>query len=253
MNTIKSLLVLWKDKNTNLYYHVGTLNYNGEKYTFQYTYNNDSHRKIKDAMRNGYRLHPAFPELKKEYISSSLFYAFDRRIPSSDRVDYISILKDLGLPIEADRMDILRETRGTLSGDAYSFEEPLRLSHNHQLETNFYINGMRYQQLTANWPSFVQIGDHLRAIPEEDNEYDTYAVRIETMDGIQLGYIPGVYAQAVKALIQQNIKLTLTVSEVRPTFAPQWWVRVGLFGDLNINDQNSFNEKELLGLILKTA
>src|SRR5699024_9502782 len=121
MNTIKSLLVLWKDKNTNLYYHVGTLNYNGEKYTFQYTYNNDSHRKIKDAMRNGYHLHPAFIELKNEYISSSLFYAFYRQIPSSDRVDYISILKDLGLPIEADRMDILRETRGTLSGDAYSF------------------------------------------------------------------------------------------------------------------------------------
>src|SRR5690625_1287601 len=127
MYPTKSLLVVWKNKATQIYYQVGTLNYDGEKYTFQYTYHRDTHRKLKEAMRNGYKLHPAFPDLNKIYISSALFASFDRRIPSIDRVDYNYVLNHLNLPLDADRMDILRETRGMLSGDAYSFEEPLRL------------------------------------------------------------------------------------------------------------------------------
>ena len=54
-------------------------------------------------------------------------------------IAYRSILKEFGLPKLADRMDVLRETRGTLAGDTYSFEEPLRLNGNKQ-STNFYIN-----------------------------------------------------------------------------------------------------------------
>ncbi|WP_163969660.1 hypothetical protein [Oceanobacillus halotolerans] len=127
MKFVKSLLVLWKSKHTNVYYHIGTLTFNGEVYVFQYTFHTDTYRKVHDALRNGYRLHPAFPKLEKKYESSTLFPAFDRRIPSHDRVDYQGILNSLGLPPEADRMDILRETRGILARDSYSFEEPLRL------------------------------------------------------------------------------------------------------------------------------
>ncbi|GAB3063529.1 HIRAN domain-containing protein [Virgibacillus ainsalahensis] len=252
MNKVKSLLVLWKNKRTNVYYHIGTLGFDGNKYTFQYTYHSDAHRKVKEALRNGYRLHPTFPKLEKEYISTSLFAAFERRIPSIDRVDYDKILDDLGLPFEADRMDILRETRGMLSGDAYSFEEPLRLYDDH-LETNFYINGMRHQGLPKKWPSLLQIGDRLHAIPEDDNEHDPYAVRIVTSGGLQLGYIPGVYAQAVKALLRRGTPLTLTVKDIRSTLAPQWWVYVGLSGELNSNEPSLYNDKELDGLLFRAA
>lgn len=247
----KSLLVVWKDKKSLLYYHVGTLNYDGEKYVFNYTIQSQSHRKVKEAIRNGYRPHPAFPDLYKEYISPYLFPAFDRRIPSSDRVDYDEILKALNLPENADRMDILRVTRGMLSGDAYSFEEPLRLNQNNIIETNFYISGMRHQGLGENWKSKVNVGDDLIAIPEPENDKDPYAVRIETGNGVKLGYIPGIYAQAVSALLRNNCKLKLTIKNIRPSFAPQWWVHVSLIGELSIR-QLQYHE-ELDGLILKVA
>jgi hypothetical protein len=253
MNKIKSLLVLWKSKKTTLYYHIGTLTYDGMKYIFQYTHHDDAHRKVREAIRDGYRLHPAFPDLEKEYCSRSLFYAFDRRIPSDSRVDYDAILNELNLPRTADRMDVLRATRGTLSGDVYSFEEPLGLSKDDHLKSHFYITEMRHRKLPEDWPSRIIAGDQLRAIREADNEYDQYAVQITTMDGIQLGYIPGVYAQAVSALLRQNIHVTLTVTETRPAYAPQWWVKVNLFADIKTNNPGGFNDRELAGLILKTA
>src|SRR5690625_6287851 len=110
MNKVKSLLVNWRDKKTTLYFHIGTLNYDGQSYTFEYTHHSMGSRKIHDAFECGYKLHPAFTELEKKYKSDVLFPAFDRRVPSSDRVNYLEILDDLGLPLEADRMDIDRKS-----------------------------------------------------------------------------------------------------------------------------------------------
>ncbi|MCC3356123.1 HIRAN domain-containing protein [Bacillus sp. REN16] len=253
MHSIKSLLVVWKSKEKNLYFHIGTLSYDGEKYIFEYTHHSNSHRKVLDAVRNGYRIHPAFPDVHKKYIAASLFPAFDRRIPSSDRVDYKKVLKDLNLPFGADRMDILRETRGILSGDAYSFEEPLRVYENNQFETNFYINGMRHQDLPENWVSRLSVGSSLQAIPDYDNEFDPYAVKMETVEGIQLGYVPGVSAQAVKALVERGVQLSFYVKEIKSTLAPQWWVRVNLIGNLETASDGIFNEKDFEGLIFKVA
>lgn len=249
----KSLLVVWKDFKTNLYYHVGTLNYDGEKYMFVYTIQSSSHRKVREAIRNGYRPHPAFPDLHKEYVSNKLFLAFDRRIPSKDRMDYDEILESLGLPKDADRMDILRETRGMISGDPYSFEEPLRLYDNQLLESNFYINGMRHQNLGTDWFQKIKSGDLLYAVPEKDNDVDPYAVRIETSSGLRLCYIPGIYAQAVSALIENDIPIKLTVQNIQPNKAPQWWVHVHLKSQLNLQALTKNSKRELEDLILKVA
>lgn len=77
MNTIKSLFLVWQNRETRLYYHIGTLNFDGEQYTFTYTYHSESNRSVLEALRNGYNLHPAFPELEKVYIAKSLFPAFN--------------------------------------------------------------------------------------------------------------------------------------------------------------------------------
>lgn len=255
MKATKSLLVLWQDKESTLYFHVGTLSYDGKKYMFEYTHHSNSLRNVHNALENGYRPHPAFPELEKKYESDNLFPAFNRRIPSSDRVDYIEILNNLQLPMDADRMDILRKTRGMLSGDHYSFEEPLRLNNKNNLQSHFYISGMRHQKLPANWSSKVYPNSKLTVVPEHDNKHDPYAVKIKTEDGQMLGYIPGVYAQAVKALIARGIDVKLTVSETQPTYAPQWWVRVHLCASLSTgkDQMNVPIVKELEDLIFQVA
>jgi len=254
MNSIKSLLVLWKNKLYNQYFHIGTLYFNGEQYKFHYTFNSDSPRKVKDAIQNGYRLHPIFPELEEEYTSNSMFATFDRRIPSSDRVDYSNILSDLGLASDADQMDILRETRGMLSGDAYSFEAPLRLYDDQHLETEFYVNGMRHRKLPNDWFTRIHIGDELVTALEPDNEQDPNAVRLENMDGLHLGYVPAVYAAAVKSLIETEIDVRLKVADIRPESAPQWWIRLDFYCDLKKIDEKLILDNQIIGgLILETA
>ena len=253
LNSIKSLLVLWENKIKKQYFHVGTLYFDGMCYTFQYTYQEDSPRNVKAALQNGYRLHPVFSILEKAYKSNSLFATFDRRIPSDDRVNYSEILLDLGLPMDANRMDILRETRGILSGDAYSFEEPLLLHQNRHLETNFYVNGMRHRNSADDWLSQVQIGDGLVAVLEPDNEWNSIAVRLETKNGLHLGYIPAVYVEAVKSLIENGIDVNLKVIDIRPKSAPQWWIHVGLYCELKIGEKYILKNKIFGGLILKTV
>ncbi len=244
MDAIKSLLVIWQNTKDSLYYHIGTLNYDGEVYTFEYTYRSKSARNVLEAQQNGYSLHPGFPELQKTYQAKELFTAFNRRIPDKSRVGYQQILNEFVLSPDADRMDVLRETRGALAGDPYTFEEPLRL-HENNLSSSFYINGMRHlDYLPENWNDFIKEGETLVAELDEDNKYDQYAVKILSENGIDLGYIPGIYAQAVYSLIKQDADLKLTVKQLRPNFSPQWWVRVDLSATIEleyIGSENRYN------------
>lgn len=247
--------MIWQDKKTRLYFHIGTLDYDGHMYSFEYTHHSMASRKVRDAFKYGYKLHPAFTELEKKYQSDVLFPAFDRRVPSSDRVDYLEILDDLGLTIEADRMDILRTTRGMISNDPYFFEEPLRVNDVNELISHFYISGMRHRNLPKEWSSVVKLGEHLIAAQEKDNKYDPYAVRLSTANGLWLGYMPGIYAQAVSALLDRGVDVVLTVNGKRPSYAPQWWVRIKLEASLNKNNQENtfFAMDELEELIFQVA
>lgn len=146
-------------------------------------------------------------------------------------------------------MDVLRETRGALAGDPYTFEEPLRLNGNH-LCSNFYINGMRHMNsVPDNWTDIVRIGDRLIPEMDHDNKVDPFAVSIKTQDSLQLGYVPGIYARAVHALLNRGIEFTLMVTHLHPNFSPQWWVRVELSAvikDLNRDVEESGHLKSLI-------
>lgn len=126
MSKVKTLLVVWQDEVSRLYYNIGTLSYYNDCYEFAYTSTEPGERKLGDALKQGYMIHPAFPKTDKIYRSEKLFPAFDRRIPSSDRSDFDAILSDLDLDNDASKMENIQATRGRLANDSYSFEQPLR-------------------------------------------------------------------------------------------------------------------------------
>lgn len=127
MSKVQTLLAVWQDEISRLYYHIGTLSHFDNHYEFVYTSTLAGQRKLGDAIERGYMIHPAFPETDKVYRSKTLFPAFNRRIPSSDRSDFHAILADLVLNESSSKMDILRATRGRLASDTYLFEQPLRV------------------------------------------------------------------------------------------------------------------------------
>lgn len=244
--TFKSLLFIWRDKNSSLYFHIGTLTYDGEMYSFEYTYHSKENRKLFDAMKHGFTYHPAFKDIKKKYTSTALFPAFDRRAPSPERIDYFDILSDLNLSFDADRMDMLKKTRGIISNDPYFLESPLRLKNNNKLVTDFYISGMRHRELSSEWENSVEIGDTLTPVLEEDNTVDPYAIKLMTNNDLWLGYVPGVYAQAVHALIKRKENIEIVVEAMRTNYAPQWWVKVSFESSLSAGKNKMSELSELV-------
>lgn len=226
MSNYHTLLVVWQDKVSRLYYHIGTLSHYNNQYEFVYTHANPGQRKLGDALKCGYMIHPAFPQPEKVYQSKTLFPAFDRRIPSSDRSDFKLILTDLGLEDSATKMEILQETRGRLGSDTYSFERPLRIEEDGKLRSSFFVHGMRYQNLPEQWSSWISIYSSLKLILEPTNEHDPNAVGIYTNGGKQLGYVPNFYSEAISSLLKNNATPSVQVVYLNKKSTPHWWVKV---------------------------
>lgn len=242
MNKIKTLLVVWQDEISRLYYHIGTLSYYKDYYEFFYTIKKLGQRKLGDALKKGYMVHPAFPEIDKAYRSEKLFPAFDRRIPSPDRQDFKAILTDLGLAKDASKMEILRATRGRLAADTYSFEQPLCREEDGKLRSSFFIHGMRHENLPENWFSWISVSSVVKLVQEPTNPYDENAVAIYTNDGKMLGYVPNFYSQAIFSLLEQDMTYTARVAYCNEMSNAHWWVKLDYESEMPI-DQSVRSEK----------
>lgn len=253
MKTIKSLLLVWKNKKNDTYYHIGTLSFDGVIYTFEYSFKSDSTRNVKAAIESGYSHLPAFPILDKIYKSDHLFESFNRRIPDRSRIGYEDFIQEFNLSDSADRMDILQATRGALANDPYTFEQPLRLNEE-TLRATFYVNGMRHRESIRNsWMYEVAPGDVLHLELEPKNNADPFAVKILTSNDMHLGYVPGIYNQALHALLKRDVPLTLLVRKVRPSFSPQWWVEVQFEARVTVSDTDLLKKSNLDHLLYRES
>jgi len=232
MNDVKSLWLVWQNSRTRSFYHVGTLYYYENKYEFIYTYNSEGPFKLKDALLNGYMLHPAFQNPEQIYKSDTLFSAFDRRLPSEIRANFENILSELHLTKHSLKMVILEETRGQLANDSYSFEKPLRVEKNGELHTTFFIHGMRHQNLPSNWTKILQTFKTVILKQEKDNVHDSNAVAIYTQTGLKLGYIPAFYAIGVSALIENGATPFVKVKYLDKDSTPNWWVKLSFISEI---------------------
>lgn len=244
MTEVQTLLVVWQNEIQRLYYHIGTLSYYDGCYEFSYT--NRGKRKLKEALQNGYMLHPAFPEKDKIYKSKILFPAFDHRLPSPDRLDFKAILSDLGLDENAGKMEILRQTRGRLANDSYSFEQPLRMDNDGKLHSSFFIHGMRHQKLPGNWASYINLKEKLILKQEPSNKHDPNAIAVYSDSGIKLGYVPAFYSKAIYSLIENGASPNATVIYINEKSTPHWWLKVDFESDVPSLKDESSHELELM-------
>lgn len=246
MSNVETLLVVWQDEVSRSYYHIGTLSYSNGMYRFLYT-SMDGKKELGEALKNGYMIHPAFPDTIKPYYSKKLFSAFDRRIPSPDRKDFHEILKDIGLNETASKMAILRATRGRLASDTYSFEQPLNLDDYNHLRSNFFIHGMRHQELPDDWSTWIKDQDSLELVQEPENEVDPFAVAVHSKNGKRIGYIPTFYSNDIFSLIENGLSPTIQVVYVNEKSHPHWWIQVAF--DCEIPVQQHIATEELFAVV----
>lgn len=203
------LCLLWQNKKSRNWYHVGNLIYENYKYFFEYQVE-QSKRNVFEALVNGYRLHPTFPNVYKKYESEILFSAFARRLPQKSRKDYQVILKNLGVTKESTDFEIMSITGGTINSDNYEFVKPIKHDGT-KFKLDFYLRGWRYYN---NNTEHLKANDELFVVMESENKYDDDAVAIYKNNKKKIGYVPAFYSAFITEMIKaeednKDVKYTL--------------------------------------------
>lgn len=224
------LWLIWQNKNTRQRYHVGNLIHQDGIYLYQYE-NTIKHRGLNEALKNGYRPHLAFPDLKKVYSSLHLFGPFARRLPNTKRPDFNSLLNKYGLSHDYTDMDLLRVTGGKLATDSYEFVQPIYFENNH-FDFDFYVAGWRHYE-GDNY--LDQLSQNTEVILEREpgNEHDPYAIMVKTKKGDLLGYIPAFFSEFMSFILEKGYEYNSRIVSIDRLAVPQFKVNVSIHGSMN--------------------
>ncbi|WP_159721333.1 HIRAN domain-containing protein [Enterococcus sp. CSURQ0835] len=200
----KKLYLLWQDRKTRCWYHVGTL-FQHQDQTFSFAYEHGQEKSLQAAIAAGYAGHPAFPDLTKTYHATKLFSAFNRRLPNRRRKDYHFLFEIFDQEKKQGNFDLLAITGGRLYGDAYEFVEPIYEKEN-RFEIDCFLRGWRhYNNETATLENA-----QLMLVKEEKNLYDQDAVFVfDQTQNKKIGYIPAFYSTFVRTILDADVAIKL--------------------------------------------
>ncbi|WP_018664641.1 HIRAN domain-containing protein [Heyndrickxia acidiproducens] len=224
------LWLIWQNQETRQRYHVGNLFHKNGKYTFSYELSG-KRRSLTEAMKNGYKPHLSFRDVKKTYVSDRLFGPFARRLPDKRRLDFNDILKDNGLSQDYTEMDLLRATGGRLATDPYEFVYPISVFDDH-FYFDFFIAGWRYYD-GDNIENQLQVGKNVNFELEPANKEDNKAVIVLSDNKKhKLGYIPAFYSGFMFDVIRNNEVYEAKIEKINPYAKPQLKVNISIVGRL---------------------
>ena len=96
------LWLIWKESFSRRRFIIGELTFYNDQYIFKYI-----DPELNDARKEGLDFYPGFSDLKKEYISKTLFTNIESRLPNPSRPEYLSILNTYELDLNSTKMEIL--------------------------------------------------------------------------------------------------------------------------------------------------
>lgn len=185
----EELLLVWKQPKTRERYLIGWLSRDQEGYRFEYE--RLSPRSINDACAKGFRLLESFPEVGGFWRAKLLFPVFRRRLPQKWT---LPSLQAQGIHT-TEPMELLRVTGGRLPTDTLEFLEPIKTRGDDEkgYEVHFPVAGWRYYD-GESVVGGLHPGMKLRLELEPENEFDPNAIKILSLSGVHLGYVPAIYA-----------------------------------------------------------
>jgi hypothetical protein len=207
---MKCLYIAWQDPQTRTWYTVGRLTRENDVYRFEYT------RGALSSPRFSYL--GRMRDLRKRYVSESLFPLFANRLLNKSRPEYPEYIRWLGVASdESDPMQILARSGGKRATDQICLYPHPDRSNGGDVELFFFSHGLRYLDESAlQRVSQMKTGDSLKLKRDDDNAHDRFALLMETKDPVTVvGYCPRYLNQDLRRLLDIT-SVRLSVERVNP-------------------------------------
>ena len=186
-NKPKTLFLAWQDYKSRIWFPIGRLTFDGERYQFVYI------KGAKDAEQQcGFQPLISFPQWNEVYYSTHLFPVFANRLMSRSRPEYKSFVERLNISLnEDDPMVLLARSEGKRETDSLTVFPCPEADEEGKYQLHFFAHGLRYlpEAAIARIEQF-NVGDKLLLANEFQNEYDRRALTLNTQDHYIVGYCP---------------------------------------------------------------
>ena len=214
----RTLFLAWQDKTSRRWFPVGRLDADVEHSLYRFRYIGGAKRAQDEAH---FMPMSEFPDLKRAYESSYLFPSFRNRVMARGRPDRDDYLRTLGLPSNADPIEILTVSGGYRVTDAYEVFPKLVKGADGRFACRFFLHGWRYvaAESQARLDKLEQ-GEKLYLTLELTNPVTVLAVQIQTTDYRMLGWAPNYLVYDLAAAAQSPREYEAEVVRVNPQPSP---------------------------------
>lgn len=176
-------------------------------------------------VKEGFRLHPAFPDKDRVYESKELFSAFTGRLPDRRRKDFKKIIARYNLREDCTDYELLRESAGKLATDNFEFAPAITPGKDGTIDIEFFVAGWRYYDGPEHINS-ICVGQELKFKLEPDNQWDANAILIIHPKGFVLGYVPAFYSSCLAECIKKGALTKVWITGFYPDAEPREVLRV---------------------------
>ncbi|HET9177380.1 MAG TPA: HIRAN domain-containing protein [Terriglobia bacterium] len=217
----RTLFLAWQDKaRTREWFPVGRLDVQKPRHLYRFRYLRGAERARREA---GFEPLFDFPDLHKSYEASNLFPLFQNRVLTPGRKDFREYLRQLGLPEQADPIEILSVAGGYRATDSFEVFPRIERRQDGAFCCRFFLHGWRHVSDDAQRRlRMLKPGDKLYVAIELTNPVTQLAVQIQTADDYyMIGWAPRYLVHdLVSAIAKAPAEYKATVVRVNPLPAP---------------------------------
>ena len=221
---MKTLFVAWKDtQNTRGWYPVGRLDADVAQASYRFRY---VHGALQAKQNCSFSPFDSFPDFDAEYMSSELFPFFLNRLQNSSRPSFWEYLRRLDLQPHAgeafDPIEVLAVSEGRRATDNLEIFPKVERAHGGAFAIKFFLHGWRHIHPDGAAQILkLREGEDLGVAIEVTNAATSFAVQMQTLNRVVIGYAPRYLVQDLVQVISRcSLPVSAKVSRLNSPPAP---------------------------------
>ena len=211
------LFLAWQDKDAarRQWFPIGRLDADVEHSNYRFRYTGGAERAHKEV---GLPPMIDFPELRKDYRSSTLFALFKNRVIALGRPDRMEYLRGLDLSEDATSVEILSVSGGYRVTDSFEVFPKIEKRSDGSFQCRFFLQGCRYvNRIAQERTNDLKPGENLYVTLELNNPATGLAVQLQTLDYHIIGWVPRyLVGDLAQAMLESHGHCSAHVVQVNP-------------------------------------